>query len=246
MVTNPQSGTNVHEIASGIYRINTPIQIPGGPGFNFNQYLLVDDEALLFHTGPRRLFPFVREAIAKVMPLERLAYIGLSHFEADECGAMNELLAVAPRAVPLCSRVAAMVSVNDVSDRPARAMADGETLALGRHTLRWIDTPHMPHGWECGLMMETSTGTLLCGDLFTHVGDEGPVTEQEIVDAAMAAEDMFGATSLSPQTGATLRRLAELEPTMLALMHGASYRGDGAAALRSLADRYEARLAVPA
>jgi flavorubredoxin len=237
MVTNPQSGTNVHEIAPGIYRINTPIQIPGGPGFNFNQYLLVDDEALLFHTGPRRLFPFVREAIAKVMPLERLAYIGLSHFEADECGAMNELLAVAPRAVPLCSRVAAMVSVNDVSDRPARAMADGETLALGRHTLRWIDTPHMPHGWECGLMMETSTGTLLCGDLFTQGGSGAiPLTEDDVLGPSEAFRAPMDYYTHTPRTRELLARLADEQPSTLACMHGSAWRGDGAGLLRALAE----------
>jgi flavorubredoxin len=237
MVTHPQSGTNVHEIAPGIYRINTPIQIPGGPGFNFNQYLLVDDEALLFHTGPRRLFPFVREAIAKVMPLERLAYIGLSHFEADECGAMNELLAVAPRAVPLCSRVAAMVSVNDVSDRPARAMADGETLALGRHTLRWIDTPHMPHGWECGLMMETSTGTLLCGDLFTQGGSGAiPLTEDDVLGPSEAFRAPMDYYTHTPRTRELLARLADEQPSTLACMHGSAWRGDGAGLLRALAE----------
>ena len=136
MVTNEQSGTNVAEIASGIYRINTPVSIPGGPDFNFNQYLLVDDEPLLFHTGPRRMLPLVREAIDRVMPAERLRYVGLSHFEADECGALNDFLAIAPRAVPLCGRIAALVSVNDVADRPARALGDGETLSLGTHEVR--------------------------------------------------------------------------------------------------------------
>jgi flavorubredoxin len=154
MVTNPQSGTNINEVAAGIYRINTPVTLPGGPEFNFNQYLVVDEEPLLFHTGPRKMFPLVREAIAGVVPVERLRYIGLSHFEADECGAMNEFLAAAPQAVPLCGQVAALVSVNDVADRPARSLADGEVLSLGKHKMRWFDTPHMPHGWECGLMMD--------------------------------------------------------------------------------------------
>ena len=177
MVTNPQSGTNVHEIAPGIYRINTPVEIPGGPPFNFNQYLVLDEESLLFHTGPRGLFPLVSEAIGRLMPLERLHYVGMSHFEADECGSMNAFLAAAPDAVPVCSQVAAMVSVNDFADRPARALADGESLRLGRHVVRWMDTPHVPHGWECGLLMETSTGTLFCGDLFTQGGaGEVPVT----------------------------------------------------------------------
>src|SRR5690606_20892286 len=148
--------------APGIYRINTPVEVGGGMSFNFNQYLLAGDEPLLFHTGPRRLFPLVAEAIGAVLPLDRLRYLAFSHFAADECGALNDLLAAAPRAVPVCSRVAAMVSVNDVADRPARALADGEVLDLGRHRLRWHDTPHVPHGWESGLMMELETRTLLC------------------------------------------------------------------------------------
>ena len=162
MITNSQSGTNIHEIADGIYRINTPVGLPGAGQFNFNQYLVVDDDPLLFHSGLRRMFPLVREAIAAVMPVERLRYVGLSHFEADECGALNEFLAVAPQAVPLCGQVAALVSVNDYADRAARAMADGEELSLGRHRIRWFDTPHMPHGWECGLMMDMSTRTFFC------------------------------------------------------------------------------------
>ena len=142
MITNLQSGTNVHEIADGIYRINTPVAIPGGPDqFNFNQYLIVDDAPLLFHTGPRRLFPLVREAMAHVMSVERLRYVGFSHFEADECGALNEWLAAAPRAETVCGQIAAMVSANDVGDRPARALADGEVLSLGKHAVRWFDTP---------------------------------------------------------------------------------------------------------
>ena len=170
MITNTQSGTNIHEIAAGIYRINTPVGVPGAGQFSFNQYLVVDDEPLLFHSGLRRMFPLVREAITGVMPIERLRYVGLSHFEADECGALNEFLAVAPLAVPLCGQVAAMVSLNDYADRAARAMADGEELNLGRHRMRWFDTPHMPHGWECGLMMDMSTRTFFCGDLFTQGG----------------------------------------------------------------------------
>src|SRR5690348_17195797 len=143
MITNPTSRTTVDEIADGIHRISTPVTaIPGG--FTFNQYLVVDDEPLLFHTEPRKMFPLVREAIAAVMPVDRLRWIALAHFEADECGAMNDFLAVAPRAVPIGSRTAIMVSINDVADRPGRALGDGETLALGRHAVRWFDTPHLP------------------------------------------------------------------------------------------------------
>ena len=170
MITNQQTGTNIQEIADGIYRINTPIDLPDGQAFSFNQYLLVDDEPLLFHTGPRQLFPVVSEAASRVMPLQRLRHVALSHVEADECGALNPWLAVAPSAAPLCSQVAAMVSIGDMADRPPRALADGETLSLGRHTVQWLDTPHVPHGWDCGLLMDTSTGTFFCGDLFTQPG----------------------------------------------------------------------------
>ena len=157
MITNSTSGTNLHEIASGIYRINTPVEIAGGMGFNFNQYLVADDEPLLFHTGPRHLFSLTAEAIGKVLPVEELRYIAFSHYEADECGSLNDFLAVARSAVPVCSQAAAMVSVDDVAARPARALADGEVLRTGRHAFKWLDTPHVPHGWECGFMMELKT-----------------------------------------------------------------------------------------
>jgi len=237
MITNPQAGTNVQEIADGIYRINTPIDFPDGQGFSFNQYLLVDDEPLLWHTGPRRMFPLVSEAIAALMPIDRLRYIGLSHFEADECGAMNELLAAAPTAVAICSRVAAMVSVSDVADRAPRALADGEQLALGRHTMQWFDTPHVPHGWDCGLLMDTSTGTFLCGDLFTQPGhgDEA-LTEGDILGPSEAFRQPMDYYAHAPQTTATLLRLAEQKPRTLACMHGSAWRGDGGALLRHLAE----------
>jgi hypothetical protein len=157
MITNSASGTNVHEIAADIYRINTPVAIPGTPGFSFNQYLVVDDAPFLFHTGLRGLFPVVSEAIAAVMPVSQLQYLALSHFEADECGAINEFLAVAPNAVPVCGRIAAMTSVNDFALRPPRVLADEEDLDLGHHRIRWFDTPHVPHAWECGLAMDMTT-----------------------------------------------------------------------------------------
>jgi len=240
VLTNSQSGTNVHEIADGIYRINTPVSLPGVPGFNFNQYLVVDDQPLLWHSGLRKMFPLVREAIAAVIPLDRLRYIGLSHFEADECGAMNEFLAVAPQAVPLCGQVAAMVSVNDYADRAARALADGEELSLGRHNLRWFDTPHMPHGWECGLLMETRTKTFLCGDLFTQGGaGEVALTENDILGPSEAFRGPMDYYAHAPQTTAILERLAGEAPTTLACMHGSAYRGDGAKLLRELAQRLQ-------
>ena len=236
MVTNPQSGTNVNEIAPGIYRINTPVSIPGGPDrFNFNQYLVVDEDPLLFHTGPRRMFPLVREAIEQVIPVEHLRYIGLSHFESDECGAMNEFLAVAPRAVPVCGHIAALVSVNDAADRPARALADGEILSLGEHQMRWFDTPHMPHAWECGLMMDTHTHTFFCGDLFTQGGaGDPPVTESDILAPSEAFRSHMDYYAHAPNTAELLSRLAAERPTTLACMHGSAWRGDGAALLHAL------------
>ncbi len=237
MITNPQSGTNVHEVADGVYRINTPVAPPGGVAqFNFNQYLVVDDAPLLFHTGLRQMFPLVREAIAAVMPVERLAYIGFSHFESDECGALNALLAEAPRAVPVCSQIGAMVSVNDFADRPARPLADGEELSLGRHRLRWFDTPQMPHGWDSGLMMDLTTRTLFCGDLFTQGGaGEVALTDGDILGPSEAFRAPMDYYAHAPQSGHILERLAREQPATLAVMHGSAWRGDGARLLRELA-----------
>ena len=236
MITNASSGTNLHEVADGIYRINTPIQIPGGPDFNFNQYLIADEAPLLFHTGPRRLFPRVAEAIGKVLPLERLRYVAFSHYEADECGSLNDFLAAAPAAEAVCSRVAAMVSVNDIAARPPRALADGELLHIGRHTLKWLDAPHVPHAWETGFMMELATRTLLCGALFTQ-GGAGAValTEGDILGPSEAFRAPMDYYAHAPHTAAALERLAREQPQVLAVMHGSAFRGDGAALLRELA-----------
>jgi flavorubredoxin len=236
MITNAESGTNTNEIVEGIYRINTPIRIPGAGQFNFNQYLIVDEEPMLFHTGPRKLFPLVRDAIAQVMDIERLRYVALSHFEADECGALNEFLAIAPDAVPICSRIAAMVSIGDYADRPPRALADEEELVLGEHTVRWFDTPHMPHGWDCGLMMESRTKTFFCGDLFTQGGPgDVALTESDILGPSEAFRKPMDYFAHAPNTEETLERLARQAPTTLACMHGSAWRGDGAALLRALA-----------
>jgi len=235
MITNKQSDTNVNEIANGVYRINTPVELPGG-AFSFNQYLIVDEKPMLFHTGPRRMFPLVQEAITAILPPEQLRYIGLSHFEADECGSLNEFLATATDAVPVCGRVAAMVSVNDVADRAAHALGDGETLALGEHVLRWFDTPHLPHAWECGFMFDDSTGTLLCGDLFTQGGTgEKPLVETDILGPSEAFRGAMDYYSHCPNTSEMLERLASESPTTLACMHGSAWRGNGAALLRALA-----------
>ena len=239
MITNASSGTNVHEIAAGIYRINTPVAIPDGPGhFSFNQYLILDAEPLLFHTGPRRMFALVREALGKVMPVERLRYVGLSHVEADECGSLNEFLEAAPSAEPVCGAIAAMTSIGDLANRAPRVLADGALLPLGTHTVRWFDTPHVPHGWECGLMMENTTRTFLCGDLFTQGGPgEQPLVETDILEPSEAFRAPMDYFAHSPNTGAILRRIAAERPTTLACMHGSAWRGDGANLLCALAER---------
>jgi flavorubredoxin len=225
----------VDEIAPNVYRLSTPVPaVPGG--FSFNQYLLVDDEPLLFHTGGRGLADAVRDAIARVIPLDRLRWIGFGHVEADECGGLNQLLAAAPRAQPLCSRVAAMVSMNDLADRAPRALANGEVVSLGAMRVRWIDAPHVPHAWENGVLYEETARTLLCGDLFTQPGTgDVAVTDGDIVGPSEAFRGVMDYYAHAPQTRATIESLAALEPATLACMHGSAYRGDGAAALRALA-----------
>jgi len=235
MITNADSGTNVAEIAPGIYRINTPLDIPGN-AFSFNQYLVEDAEPLLFHTGPRRLFPLVREAVNRVLPAERLRWIAFSHFEADECGSLNEWLAVAPAAQPLCSATAAMVSVADVADREPRGMSDGETLSTGRRTLRWFDTPHLPHGWETGYLADESTGTLFCGDLFTQPGrGETALTSADILGPSESFRQSMDYYAHSKNAAQHFAKLAAFQPRTLACMHGSAWQGDGAALLRELA-----------
>jgi len=234
-ITNVQSGTNVNEIADGIFRISTPVEaIPGG--FTFNQYLIVDENPLLFHMGGRQLFPLVREAVASVMPLDRLRYLALSHFEADECGSTNEWLAAAPNAVPLCGKIAALTSVRDFADRPPREMADSEALSLGAHEVRWLDAPHLPHGWECGYLIEERTRTLLCGDLFTQPGAKpAPLTESDILGPSEALRSHLDYFSHARNSRALIEKLAATRPAVLACMHGSAWRGDGAALLRELA-----------
>lgn len=240
-INNKQAGTNVHEIADGIYRIHTPVVLEGAGGFSFNQYLIVDDEPLLFHTGPRKMFALVREAVASVLAVEKLRYIGLSHVEADECGSLNEWLAAAPQAVPLCGTVAAMVSIGDLADRPPRALADGERLSLGKHSVRWLDTPHLPHAWECGVLTEDHTSTLLCGDLFTQGGaDLPPVTESDILGPSEAFRHNMDYFSHTKHARVLLEKLASTNPTTLACMHGSAWRGDGGHLLRALADALKA------
>ena len=236
--------TRTAEIAPGIYRLSTWVaEIAPPAGFTFNQFLVLGEEPLLFHTGPRRMFPHVRAALGRIIPPEKLRWICFGHYEADECGAMNEWLAIAPHAEVAHGQTACLVSLNDMADRAPRVLADGEVIALGRdRRVRYIDTPHIPHGWEAGVLYEEGTGTLLCGDLFAQLGDGPALTQGDVVGPAVAAEDAFRASSLNPTTGATIRRLAGLSPRTLALMHGPSFAGDGAAALRALAEDYDRRV----
>lgn len=239
METNKQSGTTINEIAEGIYRISTPVPpetMPGG--FTFNQFLIVDESPLLYHTGPRKMLPLVQEAISAIIPVNSLRYVGFSHFEADECGSLNSFLEVAPNAEPLCSQIAKMVSIDDIAIRPARALADGEELSLGTHVVRWIDTPHFPHAWECGHLFERTTKTLFCGDLFTQGGHQHePLTTNDILEPSEQMRgglDYFSQTRLAHELA---EKLAITAPRVLACMHGASWKGDGATLLRQLGGR---------
>lgn len=236
--------TKIYEIDAGIYRLSTHVaEIAPPAGFAFNQFLVLGDEPLLFHTGPRRMFPLVRAAVAKLMKPEDLRWITFGHVEADECGAMNEWLSLAPRAQVAHGKTACFVSLNDLADRSPRMLDDGEVIDIGGNKrLRYLDTPHVPHGWEAGLLYEETSGTLLCGDLFTQLGDGPALTAGDIVGPAIAAEDMFKSSSLNPTMGNTIRRLADLSPRKLALMHGPSFEGDGAAALTALAADYDRRI----
>jgi flavorubredoxin len=237
--------TRIDEIAAGIYRLSTFVpEIAPPAGFTFNQFLIVGDDPLMFHTGLRKMFPLNREALLRIIAPERLRWIAFGHFEADECGAMNEWLAIAPNAQPAHGQTGCLVSLNDMADRAPRVLGDGEVIDLGQgKRVRYIDTPHTPHGWDAGVMYEESTGTLMCGDLFTQLGDGPALTQGDVVGPAIAAEDLFKYSALNPQMGATIRGLAALSPRTLALMHGPSFVGDGASALRALADDYDRRTA---
>jgi flavorubredoxin len=244
MNTDSQSGTTIHEIEDGIYRISVPVP---EADFSYNQFLVVDEEPLLFHTGLRGQFPLVSEAIRTVMPLERLRYVAFSHFESDECGALNHFLAAAPEAVPVASRVAVMTSLTDFADRAPRALADGERLPLGRRTVQWLDTPHLPHGWETGYLFESSTRTLFCGDLFTHGGAKAkPLIDSDLLVPAeefrIGFSSMTGfpdAYGFTRDTRLHIEKLAATNPRTLAVMHGSSWRGregEGAQLLRRLGE----------
>lgn len=228
--------TQISEIAAGIYRLSTWVaQVAPPAGFTFNQFLIDGEQPMLFHCGQRQLFPLLAEAVGRVMPVERLRWIGFGHLEADESGAMNQWLAAAPNAQVVHGALGCEVSINDYADRTPRPLDEGEVLDLGGRRMRWITTPHVPHGWEAGVFFDETSKTLFCGDLLTHVGDGPPLTDDDVLGPALEAERMFRAMTLAPGTAAILRGLAELEPTTLAIMHGSSLRGDGAAALEGLA-----------
>ena len=231
--------TTIHEIAPDIFRLSTYVAEVAPPaGFSFNQFLIRGDEPFLFHTGMRQLFPLVSEAVSRLVPIDHLRWISFAHVEADECGAMNQFLAAAPQAEVVHGGLAVSISLNDLADRPPRAMGDDEVLDIGGHRLRFVPTPHVPHNWESGLWFDESTRTLLAGDLFTQVGGGVPVTSDDMIEESLAAEEIFHFTSLGPNVGPTVRRLATLQPTTLATMHGPSYHGDGAAQLTALASGY--------
>lgn len=234
---------DIQEIGPDTYRISVampPEFIPGG--FSFNQYLVVDDHPLLFHTGPRKLFPLVSAQIERVLPLKRLRNIAFSHFEADECGALPDFLRVAPEARPVCSAVGAMVSVSDIVDTAPLGMQDGEVLSLGRHELVWQSTPHLPHGWDCGYLFDRTTGTLFCGDLFTQPGDgKQALTSGDILAPSEGFRQQMDYYAHSPDTVALLEKLAGLRPERLACMHGSAWLGNGAGLLRRLGGSLEKR-----
>jgi flavorubredoxin len=234
--------TNVNEVADGIYRLSTFMPEVTPEGFTFNQYLVDAEEPLMFHLGHRMLFDSVSKAVGTVLPVERIRWLTFGHVEADESGSMNQWLAAAPKSEVAQGVIGVMVSIMDLADRPPRSLGGGEVLDLGGKRVRWIDTSHVPHGWEAGILYEETTGTLFCGDLFTRTGPTDALSEGDPVGPAAAAEDMFQATCLTPETGPTIRGLADLQPERLALMHGAVYTGDCTAALRALADDYDARL----
>jgi flavorubredoxin len=236
--------TRVNEIAHKIYRLSTFIADAPPSGFTFNQYLIDADEPLLFHCGGRGLFPLISEAVIKIMPLKKLRWISFGHVESDECGSMNQWLAAAPLAQVVHGGIACMVSLNDLADRPPRPLTNGEVIDLGGKRVRYIDTPHVPHAWESGLIFEETTNTLFTGDLFTQLGDGAAISGQSIVAAAIAAEELFRATALTPTTASTIRALKVLNPARLAVMHGSCFEGDCASELEALAGYCEARFSA--
>jgi flavorubredoxin len=236
----------VTEIGPDTYRIST---FHTGFGIQFNQFLVVDDEPFLMHTGMRRMFAATLAGVSQLIDPSRLRWIGYSHFEPDECGALNDWLATAPQAQAICSQVGAMVMLADFADRAPRALADGETISIGRHRLRFLATPHLPHGWDAGLIHDETTRTLFCSDLFFQPADPPPICESGFLESACEsmraglAGPLANDVPYTPYTDRTLRRLADLQPGTLATMHGASFHGDGRGALLTLADTMRELLA---
>ena len=230
--------TEVSEIADKIYRLSTFVPTVGPTGFTFTQFLIDADEPLIFHYGQRSLFPLISEAVRRVVPLEKLRWTTCSHVEADEAGALNEWLAAAPNATPAHGQIGCNIWLTDMANRPPRALKNDEVLDIGGKKVRWLDTPHVPHNWDAGLIYEETTGTLFCSDLFTQVGPAKPTTESDIVAPAIAVSDRLPFMPSTPMAEGTLRRLADLKPRTIALMHGPTFKGDGAAALTGLADHY--------
>jgi flavorubredoxin len=230
--------TTITEIAPDLFRISSFV-----PEINlqFNQFLARDEEPLLFHTGMKGMFPLVRDAVATLIDPATLRWIGFSHFEADECGSLNEWLSIAPKSTAVCSLVGAMVSVNDFAIREARPMQQDEVLVTGKNRFRFRQTPQVPHCWEAGLMFEETNATLLCSDLFTHFGQVEPLTTSDVVGRAQASLVEMEAGPLAkhmpytPETDGIIQGLANLNPKTLATMHGSSFSGDGGRALRDLA-----------
>jgi flavorubredoxin len=234
--------TRVTEVAAGIHQLTTVI--PEAP-VAFNQYLIEAAEPLLFHTGMRGLFPLVSAGVSKVLPADTVRWVSFGHVEADESGSMNEWLALAPRATVAQGVIGCMVSIGDLADRTPRMLGDGETLDIGGHIVQWFDTPHVPHAWEAGALYDATAKTLFCGDLFTRNGPYVATTTADIVGPAVQAEDeMPGSLSLHPLSGATCRRLAELDIETLAPMHAPAYTGDCRAALIDLAADFDRRIAM--
>jgi flavorubredoxin len=242
------AGTSIHEVAPDVFRISTFI-----PDFDlqFNQFLVRDDAPLLFHTGMRSLFPVVRDAVSRLIDPSTLRFISFSHFEADESGALNEWLALAPRAEAACSQVGAMVSVNDFALRPARALGQDEVIDTGRHRLRFRATPQVPHAWDAGLLFDETTGALFCSDLFLQLGQMEPSTESDILERVRAGflasrgTPFDHATPYTPNTRPLLEGLAALDPRVLLAMHGSTYVGDGRKAILQLADLLEEVFGAP-
>lgn len=228
----------VTEIAPDTYRLST---FHADYGIQFNQFLIKDDEPFLMHTGFKRMFQTTLAGASSIIDPAKLRWIGYSHFESDECGALNEWQGVAPRAQALCSFVGLKVNASDFADRAPRSLADGEVVQIGRHRLQLLSTPHVPHAWDAALFFDEVEKTLLCSDLFFHAGDPEPVVAAELVERAREAIEgnrtgpMAKDIPYTPYTDSTLQRLAALEPRTLAVMHGSSFRGDGRKAILDLA-----------